>query len=562
MYTQTVRQKQRAHFGSRSVRGANTSMQQGIPNSAISGLDGGGYALPDLEQRMQQRLAAERQIPSAEREADNIAASVSGARTPEEVKAQLGEKMGADFSSVRFHTDSNAVNTAEGMGARAYTSGRDVYFGQGGFDPAIAAHELVHTAQQGAVESAMSTVSAPMGGVQMKPKRKPTASDLAQQRNAKLNAQLMAMGPEALERINSGQGGFFERRKYRKLMGKLNGSAGNELSEGSLEMLYNAGAASRDFVTNRTLDNLITHIKGKHEAQHPNGYQPADAAAHGAYVADLQNQGVREGSGGALTEYGRLNTVLSRPAVATAREDLLRHKDTQHRHTSDSSFKADAAALGQQMMQGLPGHIQGAHGDNLRSYNGVFLDKLQAAMPEVFTDDELNRSFVAKSSALRGFFPMLTEHADVNEDALAIRASGASGLTTANNMLSPQGTGRMTPEARNLRDAMLPARAPAPAPAPAQTTGQKTSDETLPYRALMQDSQRLNSIDPDDMTTDVRLARLYSTIKRYEASGDVAPEELTRLKKEFVGERTAQMEAERQAAAPGEKKKKWYQFWK
>ncbi|WP_294511550.1 DUF4157 domain-containing protein [uncultured Intestinimonas sp.] len=148
------------------------AVPSGVPNSAmlsmLEGAQGGG--LPDLEQRMRERLALDHQIPSAEREADRLAASVSGARTPDEVKAQLGEKMGADFSNVRFHTDAGAVGMADNIGARAYTSGQDVYFGQGGFDPAVAAHELVHTAQQGVVESAVPTVSAPTGGVQMMPK--------------------------------------------------------------------------------------------------------------------------------------------------------------------------------------------------------------------------------------------------------------------------------------------------------------------------------------------------------------------------------------------------------
>ena len=46
----------------------------------------------------------------------------------------------------------------------------DVYFGEGGFDPSVAAHELVHTVQQGLVESSTPTVSAPGGEVQMLPK--------------------------------------------------------------------------------------------------------------------------------------------------------------------------------------------------------------------------------------------------------------------------------------------------------------------------------------------------------------------------------------------------------
>ena len=130
-----------------------------------------GQSSSDLDALMQAKYRQhflDNQIPTAEAEADRIAASVSGARTPEEVKTQLGEKMGADFSNVTFHTDSAALKQADAMGARAYTSGSDVYFGSGGFDPGVAAHELVHTVQQGMVGSAMQTTSAPTGGVQMK----------------------------------------------------------------------------------------------------------------------------------------------------------------------------------------------------------------------------------------------------------------------------------------------------------------------------------------------------------------------------------------------------------
>lgn len=126
-----------------------------------------------LDEVMQQRVREHflgNQIPQAEQEADRLAAQVKDAHTPEEVKSQLGDQLGADFSGVRFHTGAQAQQMADGIGARAYTAGNDVYFGQGGFDPSVAAHELVHTAQQGVVDSSVSTVAAPMGGVQMMPK--------------------------------------------------------------------------------------------------------------------------------------------------------------------------------------------------------------------------------------------------------------------------------------------------------------------------------------------------------------------------------------------------------
>ena len=155
----------------------DTSSAGNIPNSAMQSMMGGdrssGSSVDELGARILQRLPAvqqraQAQIPRAENEADRLSAAIN-AGTPETVKAMMGQRMGADFSGVRFHTGAAAAAKADAMGARAYTSGADIYFGSGGFDPSVAAHELVHTAQQGMVDSGMSVMSTPVGGVQMKP---------------------------------------------------------------------------------------------------------------------------------------------------------------------------------------------------------------------------------------------------------------------------------------------------------------------------------------------------------------------------------------------------------
>ena len=163
-----------------------------------------------LEELMQERMRQhflDHQIPAAEREADRLASAAQGARTPEEVKARMGERLGADFSGVRFHTDSGAFHTAEDMGARAYATGRDIYFGQGGFDPAVAAHELVHTVQQGQVESSAPTVSAPAGQVQMLPKRlKAFGHSVARAAKAAGSSYAQGMVNLALTALKAGTG--------------------------------------------------------------------------------------------------------------------------------------------------------------------------------------------------------------------------------------------------------------------------------------------------------------------------------------------------------------------
>ena len=150
---------------------ARETRQETYYGGGYSETDGGmGSQLGELMQARMRQHFLDHQNPAAEREADQLSAGLDSARTPEEVKSRLGERLGADFSSVRFHTGSGAVSSAEQMGARAYATGRDVYFGKGGFDPSVAAHELVHTVQQGLVESSTPTVSAPAGEVQMMPK--------------------------------------------------------------------------------------------------------------------------------------------------------------------------------------------------------------------------------------------------------------------------------------------------------------------------------------------------------------------------------------------------------
>ena len=151
-----------------------------IPNSAALSLYGGEEeshaSLPGIESRILARQPGRRfreqpQIPQAEAEADRLSAAVSSG-SPEGVKADMGRRLGADFSGVRFHTGQEAAVQADAMGARAFTSGLDVYFGAGGFEPSVAAHELVHTVQQGAVDSGASTLFTPLGGVQRKPSKR------------------------------------------------------------------------------------------------------------------------------------------------------------------------------------------------------------------------------------------------------------------------------------------------------------------------------------------------------------------------------------------------------
>jgi hypothetical protein len=79
-----------------------------------------------------------------------------GAPLPDRVRADFEPKFGADFSQVRTHTDSQSDQLNRSIQAKAFTTGRDIFFRAGEYNPdslsgkELLAHELTHTVQQGA----------------------------------------------------------------------------------------------------------------------------------------------------------------------------------------------------------------------------------------------------------------------------------------------------------------------------------------------------------------------------------------------------------------------------
>jgi hypothetical protein len=78
---------------------------------------------------------------------------------PESTRSFMESRMGADFNQVRIHTDDAAVSMNRSLQARAFTSGRDIYFNKGYYQPEtpagkhLIAHELTHVMQQGGASS-------------------------------------------------------------------------------------------------------------------------------------------------------------------------------------------------------------------------------------------------------------------------------------------------------------------------------------------------------------------------------------------------------------------------
>jgi len=85
-----------------------------------------------------------------------------------EARANLEGAMGEDFSDVRVHDDADAHELSTAVSAEAFTTGSDVFFQSGKYDPSssagqkLLAHELTHVSQQrGATPTSDMTVSEP-----------------------------------------------------------------------------------------------------------------------------------------------------------------------------------------------------------------------------------------------------------------------------------------------------------------------------------------------------------------------------------------------------------------
>ena len=106
------------------------------PRPSVSAFGGSAMTLPStMESQLNASLGGGHALPGA-------------------LRSQMEGAFGQPFSQVRVHTDSSSAKMNQGIGARAFTYGNDIFFNQGQYDPSSAAgqrliaHELTHVAQQ------------------------------------------------------------------------------------------------------------------------------------------------------------------------------------------------------------------------------------------------------------------------------------------------------------------------------------------------------------------------------------------------------------------------------
>ena len=81
-------------------------------------------------------------------------AKAGGNKLDTGLRTQMEQAMGADFSQVQIHTDAQSAALNQTLQAKAFTSGKDIFFGKGAYQPGsrsgqeLIAHELTHVMQQ------------------------------------------------------------------------------------------------------------------------------------------------------------------------------------------------------------------------------------------------------------------------------------------------------------------------------------------------------------------------------------------------------------------------------
>ena len=115
-------------------------------------------------QEKEEEEVVQKQSTSAGDDGSNIENQLSsskggGSPLDSGTQSEMESGFGADFSGVRVHNDSNAVQMNQELGSQAFTNGNDIYFNEGKYNPDsdsgkhLLAHELTHTVQQGASPS-------------------------------------------------------------------------------------------------------------------------------------------------------------------------------------------------------------------------------------------------------------------------------------------------------------------------------------------------------------------------------------------------------------------------
>jgi flagellar biosynthesis GTPase FlhF len=121
-----------------------------------------------------------------------------GSAIDEGTRSSLEAGFGTSFSDVRVHTDSTSDSLNRSLGAKAFTTGSDIFFSSGAYQPGssdgktLLSHELTHVVQQ----RSMTSSGGPM---------RVTAAGDAHEQEADAVAQQVVSNPAPAQRQTEGE---------------------------------------------------------------------------------------------------------------------------------------------------------------------------------------------------------------------------------------------------------------------------------------------------------------------------------------------------------------------
>lgn len=127
-------------------------------------------SLPDEEEELQMQLMVQRVADGGMAASPDVEVGIQRARgsgqpLADNIREPMEQAFGADFSRVKVHTDPQADQLNKSIQAKAFTTGQDVFFQQGAYEPGsrggqeLLAHELTHVVQQSGSDVQLSSAT-------------------------------------------------------------------------------------------------------------------------------------------------------------------------------------------------------------------------------------------------------------------------------------------------------------------------------------------------------------------------------------------------------------------
>ena len=110
--------------------------------------------MPEEEELQMKSTGSGGNAASTDLETSINQARGGGQALPDNVRQPMEQAFGNDFSQVKVHTDSKSDQLNQSIQAKAFTTGQDIFFRQGEYNPEskggqeLLAHELTHVVQQ------------------------------------------------------------------------------------------------------------------------------------------------------------------------------------------------------------------------------------------------------------------------------------------------------------------------------------------------------------------------------------------------------------------------------